>query len=71
MSHSFDAMRDALIYLEGDAEIKTNLKLMIDALHAINHETKDALNFDDRVRKPATKISKRIKYLIDTAYDDA
>lgn len=71
MSHSFDVMRDALITLEGDRDILFNLKLMVDALHAINHEQKDLLNFDDRVRRPATKLQERMKYLLDTASDDA
>lgn len=71
MSHSFDIMHDAIVTLEGDKEVKINLRLMVDALHTINHEQKDLLNFDDRVRKPATKLQERMKYLLDTASDDA
>ena len=71
MSFSFDIMNDAILTLEGDRDIKFNLRLMVGALHSINHEQKDLLNYDDRVRKPAAKLQERMKYLYDTANDDA
>ena len=63
MSYSFDIMHDALLLLDGDDAIKDGLKKMVDALHKINHEQTDALNFDDRVRIPAVHLGKRMDEL--------
>ena len=63
MSYSFDVLHDAILLLDGDAELKLGVRNMVDALHQINHDQKDALNFNNRVRRLASIIEKRILLL--------
>ncbi len=61
MSYCFDTMLQALHHLKGDRTIKLGLRLMIDRLHALSHDSGDTLNHDGQLTKQAQNLDRRLR----------
>lgn len=63
MSAIFDALFGGLECLEGDRDIRREMRLALDALHECSHEHEDWLNRPHRVRVAAGRLEKAIASL--------